>query len=363
MATTQPVDGDSAGTFLGHPKGLFVLFFAEMWERFSYYGMRALFVLFLIASADLFLPAANTLDSRESTQAAIVQMLAEQTGTPATEISASTNLSTDLGITGAKRDKLLSSLQAIFTVDYPDDPTVLDGVQTVGELTTFARDDATPRANTNPGFGWTDKKAYGLYGAYTFMVYLTSIFGGLAADRLLGTHRSMLIGGWIIAAGHIVLAGMALFPHELGTAVSSDHGASSLYCFLVGCALIIIGTGFFKPCVSVMVGQLYHDNDPRRDSGFTIFYMGINLGAGAAPLLCGYLGETYGWFYGFTLAGFGMLAGLAVFGWGQTSLGTNGDAPDLELLKKKIGGISAEYLTYILAFLSVGAFAVLIRYF
>jgi POT family proton-dependent oligopeptide transporter len=209
------------------PAGLWVLFITEMWERFSYYGMRALFVLFLIASAEQLIPG-------------------------------------DLGTT----------------------------------------------ENYNPGFGWSKDDAYTLYGVYTFMVYLTSIFGGMVADRLLGTHRSMLLGGWIIALGHIVLAAMVFFPHELGTAVSASHGYGALMCFLLGCTLIIIGTGFFKPCVSVMVGQLYGKNDPRRDSGFTIFYMGINLGAFLAPLIAGYLGEKVGWHWGFGSAAIGMLLGL-----------------------------------------------------
>ena len=211
----------------GQPPGLWVLFITEMWERFSYYGMRALFVLFLIATTSELLP----------------------------------------------------------------DGTV----------------------NDNPGFGWTDADAYTLYGVYTFMVYLTSIFGGMVADRLLGTHRSMLIGGWLIAIGHVALAGMALFPYESDVTVSLQQGAGALLCFLVGCTLIIIGTGFFKPCVSVMVGQLYGENDPRRDSGFTIFYMGINLGAFFAPLVAGSLAKFVGWHWGFSAAAVGMLLGLVFY--------------------------------------------------
>ncbi len=239
------------------PPGLWVLFITEMWERFSYYGMRALFVLFLIASVDKFVPI-NTGEAEDGTgQATVIQQ------------------------------------------------------------------------NFNPGFGWEKDDAYTLYGVYTFMVYLTSIFGGMIADRLLGTHRSMLFGGWIIALGHIVLAGMVFFPYELGTVVNESHGYGALMCFLIGCTLIIIGTGFFKPCVSVMVGQLYKKNDPRRDSGFTIFYMGINLGAFFAPLVAGYLGEKIGWHWGFGSAAVGMLLGLFFY---QASrgkyLGVIGDAPD-----------------------------------
>ena len=212
---------------LKQPRGLWVLFVTEMWERFSYYGMRALFVLFLIASTE----------------------------------------------------RLLSS----------------------GEQ------------NWNPGFGWSEADAYTLYGVYTFMVYLTSIFGGIAADRWLGTHRAMLIGGGIITLGHIALAGMAAFPHEPGVTVSLEHGTGPLLAFLIGCTLIIIGTGFFKPCVSVMVGQLYRENDPRRDSGFTIFYMGINLGAFFSPLVAGSLAKFVGWYWGFGSAAAGMIVCLLFY--------------------------------------------------
>lgn len=211
------------GDFAGHPKGLWALFITEMWERFSYYGMRALLVLYLIAGT------------------------AEMVG---------------------------------------------------GE------------PNTNPGFGWTENNAYVLYGVYIFMVYLTSIFGGLIADRLLGTHRSLIIGGWIIAIGHVTLALTELFHTEPGLPVTMETGPGALLTFLLGLALIIIGTGFFKPCVSVMVGQLYPEGDPRRDSGFTIFYMGINLGAMLSPLVAGTLGEVVGWHWGFGAAAVGMLAGI-----------------------------------------------------
>jgi len=212
-------------TVEGHPNGLWVLFITEMWERFSYYGMRALLVLFLATSSA---------------------------------------------------------------------PYVLPSGEESG----------------NTGFGWTEESAYVLYGVYTFMVYLTSIFGGIAADRFLGTHRSMLYGGWIIALGHITLALTELFSHVPGEPVSMETGPGQLITFMLGLTLIIIGTGFFKPCVSVMVGQLYGEGDPRRDSGFTIFYMGINLGAFLSPLVAGTLGETVGWHYGFGAAAVGMLLGL-----------------------------------------------------
>jgi len=192
----------------GHPRGLWVLFLTEMWERFSYYGMRALLVLYLVAKID--------------------------------------------------------------------DP--------------------------NPGLGWTNEEAGQLYGVYTAMVYLTPVAGGWVADKFLGTHRSMLTGGWIIAAGHFALA-----LTELST------GPTATATFMLGLILIIIGTGFFKPCVSVMVGQLYGENDPRRDSAFTIFYMGINVGAFFSGIGAGTLGEKVGWHYGFGSAGVGMVLGLLVY--------------------------------------------------
>ncbi|MEO1128160.1 MAG: peptide MFS transporter [Planctomycetota bacterium] len=216
-----------SGSGLRQPRGLWVLFITEMWERFSYYGMRALLVLYLIAS-------------------------------------------------------------------------------TSEEL-------ASGQPNENPGFGWTEESAAYLYAFYTWAVYLTPIAGGWLADKFLGTHRSMLVGGWIIAAGHITLAMTELFGISAGEAVTLQTSPGALITFILGLVLIIIGTGFFKPCVSVMVGQLYGQDDPRRDSGFTIFYMGINLGAFMSPLVAGYLGEKVGWHYGFGAAAVGMIAGIITY--------------------------------------------------
>ena len=206
---------------MNQPKGLWILFITEMWERFSYYGMRALLVLYLIASTD--------------------------------------------------------------------------------------------ETTLNPGFGWSEENAYLLYGLYTWLVYLTPIFGGLIADRFIGTHRSMIVGGWIIAAGHITLAATELFGVTAGAVVSLQSSPGALLCFLSGLLLIVIGTGFFKPCVSVMVGQLYEPGDERRDGGFTIFYMGINVGAVMSPLIAGTLGETVGWHWGFGSAAVGMILGILVY--------------------------------------------------
>ena len=182
-------------TLFGHPTGLYTLFFAEMWERFSYYGMRALLTFYMIKGF----------------------------------------------------------------LSYDDD------------------------------------SAYKVYGAYVALVYMTPFFGGMFADRLLGSRRAVVLGGLLMAGGHLLMT----IEVEI--------------VFFLALALLIIGNGFFKPNISTMVGAMYGDGDPRRDGGFTIFYMGINLGAAMAPLLCGYVGETYGWHYGFGLATVGMLIGLAVF--------------------------------------------------
>ena len=212
--------------FLGHPRGLFLLFMVEMWERFSYYGMRALLVLYLIQSA----------------------------------------------------------------------------------------------TSDNPGRGWTKLDATNLYGWYTGLVYLTPLFGGMIADRLIGTHRSMMVGGSLIALGHVVLA-----ISGFGSMAHSDLGMTV---FVIGLALIVIGTGHFKPTVSVMVGQLYPQNDPRRDGAFTIFYMGINLGAFLCTFVCGTLGENVGWHWGFGSAAVGMLIGLIFYMiCKQSWLGNIGAAP------------------------------------
>jgi POT family proton-dependent oligopeptide transporter len=157
----------------------------------------------------------------------------------------------------------------------------------------------------NPGRGWSRGDASLLYGWYTGMAYLLPIVGGWIADRALGTHRSMIVGGLVIALGHTVLA-----VSGLGALHGTDLGMSV---FVFGLALIVIGTGHFKPCVSVMVGQLYPDDDARRDGAFTIFYMGINLGAFLAAFVCGTLGERVGWHWGFGSAAVGMLAGLALY--------------------------------------------------
>jgi POT family proton-dependent oligopeptide transporter len=182
-------------TFLGHPPGLFVLFFAEMWERFSYYGMRALLLLYM----------------------------------------------------------LKGFLQ------------------------------------------YNDSRAYAVYGAYTSLVYMTPFIGGMLADKFLGPRIAVIIGGILMAVGHLVMM------------------AQNTVMFYFALALLITGNGFFKPNISAMVGQLYPQGSTKRDGGFTLFYMGVNLGASMSPLICGYIGENYGWHKGFGLATIGMLIGLAIF--------------------------------------------------
>jgi POT family proton-dependent oligopeptide transporter len=194
------------------PPGLFLLFGVEMWERFSFYGMRAFLTLFLISKAG--------------------------------------------------------------------------------------------------GFGWSKEQASHLYGWYQGLVYLTPLLGGYLADRLIGTHRSLIIGGIIIASGHFCLA------------------VPAKPTFFLGLALIILGTGFFKSNISTMVGQLYSEKDRRRDAAFTIFYMGINLGASMGQIVCPKLADAFNWHVGFSAAGFGMVLGLIVYLlFKRRFLGTIGDVP------------------------------------
>ena len=197
----------------GHPVGLYVLFFTEMWERFSYYGMRAILVLYLVA-------------------------------------------------------------------------------QTQGE---------------NSGLGWTNGEALSLYGWYTMLVYVASIPGGWIADKFLGQKKSVLYGGILLVAGHSVLA------------------IEEMWAFYSGLGLIIAGVGLLKPNISTMVGGLYKQGDIRRDKGFTIFYIGINVGAFLSSLIVGTVGEVYGWHYGFGLAGIGMAAGLVQYLFGQKYLKSVGN--------------------------------------
>jgi POT family proton-dependent oligopeptide transporter len=204
-------------TILGHPNSLFVLFFTEMWERFSYYGMRALLVLFLISEA------------------------------------------------------------------------------------------------AKGGWGWSRADATSLYGWYTMLVYFTPILGGYLADKFLGTRRAVVLGGFIIAAGHV-----SLFFDTLTS-------------FYLGLALVIAGTGLFKPNISAIVGQIYtKENEGKRDGGYTLFYMGVNAGAFFGISLCGYIGEKISWNLGFGLAGVFMILGALQFYFSQHIFGDIGLPPSKE---------------------------------
>jgi len=205
------------GDLFGHPKGLTFLFTTEMWERFSYYGMRSLLVLYM-------------------TKYLLLGGRAEGT----------------LGLSGLK-----NGLEAVF-----------------GPL------DVQPLSSQ-------------IYGLYTALVYLTPIFGGLLADRLLGQRRTVVVGAVLMAIGHFMMAFEQLF----------------LFALLA----LILGSGAFKPNISTQVGGLYALGDRRRDRAYSIFYVGINIGAFLAPLVCGTLGEEAGWHYGFAAAGVGMLIGLAIY--------------------------------------------------
>lgn len=216
-ATAPHPPADSA-TLLGHPKGLFVLFMTEMWERMSYYGMRSLLVLYMV----------NHLFVRPDAGAEV------------------------LGFNALKH-----ALESAFGV-------------------------MTPQALSSQ-----------VYGLYTGFVYFTPFLGGLLADKLLGRHRAVVVGGVLMAIGHFLMAVETLFFPAL--------------------MFLILGNGCFKPNISTQVGGLYAPGDPRRDRAFSIFYVGINLGAFIAPLVCGTLGQVVGWHYGFASAGVGMLIGLGFY--------------------------------------------------
>jgi proton-dependent oligopeptide transporter, POT family len=215
----------------GHPPGLFILFFAEMWERFSYYGMRGLLKLYMVNY--LFVTAREALQgcSKHEPPCALIP--------------------------GSPHDVLFWDYIQRLLPDRPAEAASL------------------------------------LYGTYTALVYLTPLFGGIIADRWLGQRKTVVIGGVLMALGHFVMA------------IESS--------FFVALLLLILGNGAFKPNVSTQVGNLYAPADPRRDGAFTIFYMGINLGAFISNLICGTLASLYGWHYGFAAAGVGMLLGLAVY--------------------------------------------------
>jgi POT family proton-dependent oligopeptide transporter len=239
MADSVVKQADEPQMF-GHPKGLFYLFFAEMWERFSFYGMRALLMLYMVEE--------------------IFKALAER-----------------------------------------------------------------------------DEVSLVIYASYGSLVYASTVIGGQISDKILGMRSSIFLGGILMALGHFVLA------------VENDIA------FFIALAFIIVGNGFFKPNISTFVGALYKDGDVRKDSGFTIFYMGINIGGWIAPLLCGWLAVTYGYHYGFGLAGIGMLTGLIFFWSGikKNVFGDRGMPPNQEIYEKKTLGIPQKTFIPIVATLCV----------
>ncbi len=271
--------------FLGHPKGLYVCFTTELWERFSFYGMKYLLVLYL-TKYHLF----------------------------------------------------------------------------------------------------TDEMGLDVLGSYAGLVYALPLIGGMIADRYLGMRKSVLFGGIMLSLGHILMAvegyqakfyaagtalteSLTLASGEVlvaGTILAEDimmRDTAALKVFYFALALIVMGVGYLKPNISTIVGKLYTQDDPRRDSGFTIFYMGINIGSFTATLLCGWLGETYGWSYGFGAAGIGMIIGLITFTFGQKYLHGHAEPTEPEKLKKRfLGPINVEWSIYLLSLPMLGVFWLLVQH-
>lgn len=244
--------------FFGHPRGLVICFFTEMWERFSYYGMRALLILYLTKH-----------------------------------------------------------------------------------------------------FLFSDQSSAAIYASYISLVYIAPVIGGILADRYLGQAKAVTLGAILLVCGHFGMAfeGAQATEAMVDGVMTVTRDSFYLQIFYLSLALIITGVGFLKPNISTIVGSLYEENDPRRDGGFSIFYMGINLGAFTSALACGYLGETYGWAYGFGLAGFGMLLGLFVFTKYQHWLeGHAAPRNPAVLIEKSPIGISKEWTIYLSSIIGVLVF-------
>jgi POT family proton-dependent oligopeptide transporter len=201
---------------------------------------------------------------------------------------------------------------------------------------------------------YTDGMSLDVLGGYAALVYAMPVIGGLLADRYLGMRKAVVFGGSLLVLGHLGMAVEGEAASTVNGVITRDEGALQVFYFSL--ALIVIGVGFLKPNISTIVGQLYEIDDPRRDAGFTIFYMGINLGAFSATLLCGYLGETFGWAYGFGAAGIGMLVGLATFLYGQPHLHGHADPKNPDLLRETGPlGLSKEKTIYLCGLLAVFA--------
>ncbi|KAF1709297.1 MFS transporter [Pseudoxanthomonas kalamensis DSM 18571] len=192
-----------------------------------------------------------------------------------------------------------------------------------------------------------DKAGYDLIGAYGGLVYCIPVIGGLLADRWLGMRKAVVFGGILLVLGHLGMAFEGSPAAASGDVIVRDETA--LRITYLSLALIIMGVGFLKPNISTIVGKLYADGDPRRDSGFSLFYAGINLGALFASLICGFLGEVYGWKYGFGAAGIGMLLGLGMFLWGQKYLHGHAEPREPALLRQRMLGLPREWLIYLCA--------------
>jgi len=225
---------------------------------------------------------------------------------------------------------------------------------------------------------FSDSMGLDVLGAYAGLVYALPVIGGLLADRYLGMRKAVVFGGVLLAVGHLLMAveGHQAVNYAAGTVLSSElrltdgttlaagtrlvedivmRDTAALNVFYFAIALIVVGVGYLKPNISTIVGRLYGENDPRRDGGFTIFYMGINVGSLLATIVCGGLGEFYGWKYGFGAAGIGMVGGLIIFLWGQKYLDGHAEPEDPSLLKEKVvGPLNREWLIYSASILALG---------
>jgi POT family proton-dependent oligopeptide transporter len=198
-------------------------------------------------------------------------------------------------------------------------------------------------------FLFSDERSYLIYGAYSAMVYMTPVLGGLISDRFLGARKGVTLGAVLLVLGHfgMALEGPAAQPQSIGGSTVAAPDEASLRLFFLSLALIATGVGFLKTNTTALVGTLYANNDPRRDAGYMLFFMIYNIGAAIAPLLCGWIGHTYGWRFGFGIAGVGMLAGLLVFLRGQRQLLGHAEPPNPEWLNESVlPGIRRETLVY-----------------
>ncbi|HZX80671.1 MAG TPA: oligopeptide:H+ symporter, partial [Lysobacter sp.] len=192
---------------------------------------------------------------------------------------------------------------------------------------------------------FSDDMGYDVLGAYGGLVYCIPVFGGMLADRYLGMRKAVIFGGILLVLGHLGMTVEGAEARVVGGQVVRDEG--SLQVFYLSLALIIMGVGFLKPNISTIVGKLYAEDDPRRDSGFSLFYAGINLGALFASIVCGYLGQTLGWAWGFGAAGIGMALGLAQFLWGQKYLHGLAEPPEPARLRERVFGMPREIAIYV----------------